>query len=329
MPLGCAQPVSRFVQNCQSTCIESENVFPHEDLLRTLWIPGKENGPVKRRDVPPARLIAGHPIPIQPIVAVDVYLEAPSLAKTSGPADQPEEVPRRTIAEEGKRMSNREITPPAPSDSLADFARENGFFLLFQKVIGAAIRRSRDRLLANRLRTRGLRIGKHPKLEGLAHMHIGENFSAGNGLWLHAVTSFAGHRYEPSLSIGPNCNVSDQVHIACTLSITIAEGMLCGSRVIISDHAHGIYSGPRQSPPTQRPVERPLSSQRTVTIGRNVWIGDGCAIIAGAHIGDGSIIGANSVVTGPIPPNTIATGIPARPLRQWDETTGQWLRIER
>jgi lipopolysaccharide O-acetyltransferase len=224
-------------------------------------------------------------------------------------------------------MPTENTPPPAASATLADFARENGLFLLLQKVSGAALRRTRDLILARRLGTRNLRIGKHPKLEGLAHMHLGENLSAGNGLWLHAITAFAGQTYSPSLTIGPNCNLSDHVHVACTHAVTIGEGVLCGSRVVISDHAHGLYSGRDQSPPNQRPVERTLSSDRAVVIGRNVWIGDGCAILAGADIGDGAVIGANSVVTGPIPANTIAAGSPARPIRRWDETTAQWLRL--
>ncbi len=222
-----------------------------------------------------------------------------------------------------------ELAPSSCTSSLRAFAKENGLFLTLCKVFRAALHRTRDRLLARRLGTCGLRIGKHPKLAGLNHIHLGENFSAGNGLWLDAITSFAGQAYQPTLDIGPNCNVSDHVHIACTHRITIAEGLLCGSRVVISDHAHGLYSGPDQSHPSQRPVERRLSNDRAVTIGRNVWIGDGAAILAGADIGDGAIIGANSVVTGSIPSNTIAAGAPARPIRRWDETTAQWIPIPR
>ena len=216
-----------------------------------------------------------------------------------------------------------------PPDSLAEFAHENGLYLAVRKVVGAILRRTRDRVLARRLHTSGLRIGRHPRLTGLAHIHMGENFSAGDGLWLDAITSFAGETYTPKLTIGPNCNVSDNVHIACTNAVTIAEGLLCGSRVVISDHAHGIYSGSTQSSPAERPVLRPLSKDRKVIIGRNVWIGDGCAILAGADLGDGAIIGANSVVNGPVPPNTIAAGTPARPIRDWHTESSQWLSVTR
>ena len=215
---------------------------------------------------------------------------------------------------------------PAKAGSLREFAMENGWLLLAQKVGGATLRRLRDRILGRRLKTAGLRIGKHPSLAGLAHIRIGNGFSAGNGLWLEAVTVFAGTRYEPLLTIGANVNLSDYVHVACTNRVTIGDGLLSGSRVVISDHSHGIYAGPEQSSPQLRPVERRLSNDRTVVIGPNVWLGDGVAVLGGAEIGEGAILGANSVVTGKIPPFCIAVGAPARPVKRWDAQAAQWVR---
>jgi acetyltransferase-like isoleucine patch superfamily enzyme len=46
-----------------------------------------------------------------------------------------------------------------------------------------------------------------------------------------------------------------------------------------------------------------------------VWIGMNSVILKGSRIGDNSIIGAGSLVTGIIPPNVIAGGNPAKVLR--------------
>lgn len=54
---------------------------------------------------------------------------------------------------------------------------------------------------------------------------------------------------------------------------------------------------------------------QAVTIGHDVWIGHGAVIMPGLHIGNGAVIGANAVVTHDVPPYTIVTGVPARPLR--------------
>jgi acetyltransferase-like isoleucine patch superfamily enzyme len=210
---------------------------------------------------------------------------------------------------------------------LHDFLRENGYFLVAQKIFSSVAHRLRDRALGRRLKTTHLRIGGAPKLAGLGHMQISENFSAGNGLWLEAVTSFAGVQYTPLLTIGTHVNFSDHVHVACTNRVSIGDGVLIGSRVIVSDHGHGIYAGEVQSSPQIRPTDRPLSNDKSVIIGRNVWIGDGVAVLGGADIGDGAIIGANSVVTGKIPAACIALGAPARPIRRWDIESAQWVRI--
>ncbi|SDA85987.1 DapH/DapD/GlmU-related protein [Mesorhizobium qingshengii] len=54
---------------------------------------------------------------------------------------------------------------------------------------------------------------------------------------------------------------------------------------------------------------------QAVAIGHDVWIGHGAVIMPGLHIGNGAVIGANAVVTHDVPPYTIVTGVPARPLR--------------
>jgi lipopolysaccharide O-acetyltransferase len=206
------------------------------------------------------------------------------------------------------------------------FARENGWLLLTQRIAGAAVRRLRDGLIARRLKTSQMRIGRFPRLGGLAHIRLGPNFSAGDGLWLEAVTSYAGFDYSPSISIGANVTFSSHVHIACTNRVAIGDGVLSGSNVIITDHNHGIYAGSDQTPPGIPPNQRRLSTDKTVNIGSNVWLGDGVVVLGGADIGEGSIIGANSIVNGPIPPCCIAAGAPARAIRRWNPVTGQWDR---
>ena len=223
-------------------------------------------------------------------------------------------------------------TAPSGESSLRSYLHENGWLLLLSKLISVPPMRVRDTLLGRQLHAPGLRFGRSPRLLGLRHMRLGRNLHAGNDLWLEAVTSYGGHSFEPLLSVGNDCNLSDQVHIGCTNSVVIGDGLLCGSRVIISDHSHGIYGaeeGAPESSPESRPVLRPLSRRKSVQIGRNVWVGDGVAVLGGAVIGDGAVIGANAVVTRTIPPHCIAVGAPARPVRQWNEATASWLPLQK
>ena len=51
-------------------------------------------------------------------------------------------------------------------------------------------------------------------------------------------------------------------------------------------------------------------------VGNDVWIGQNALILPGVHIGDGAIIGADSVVGSPVAPYTIVAGNPAEPIRK-------------
>lgn len=52
--------------------------------------------------------------------------------------------------------------------------------------------------------------------------------------------------------------------------------------------------------------------EKDCTIGNDVWIGCNSTILRGVIIGDGAVIGANSLVTKDVPPYAIAVGSPAK-----------------
>lgn len=54
------------------------------------------------------------------------------------------------------------------------------------------------------------------------------------------------------------------------------------------------------------------NNTKKINIGNDVWIGRGVKVVQAVDIGDGSIIGAWSVVTTDVPPYSIVTGNPAR-----------------
>ena len=62
------------------------------------------------------------------------------------------------------------------------------------------------------------------------------------------------------------------------------------------------------------PSEMPFKGD--TVIGNDVWIGQNAVILPGVHIGDGAIVGANSVVGSDIDPYTIVVGNPAKVLRK-------------
>ena len=61
-------------------------------------------------------------------------------------------------------------------------------------------------------------------------------------------------------------------------------------------------------------------------VGSDVWIGQNVTVLPGIHIGDGSIIAANAVVSRDIPPYCVAAGNPCRVIRRrFDEELTAYL----
>ena len=60
-----------------------------------------------------------------------------------------------------------------------------------------------------------------------------------------------------------------------------------------------------------------------VRLERNVWVGFDACILPGVTIGEGSVVGAKSVVTRSVPPFTVVAGNPARVIRQLDAHQGR------
>jgi virginiamycin A acetyltransferase len=69
-----------------------------------------------------------------------------------------------------------------------------------------------------------------------------------------------------------------------------------------------------------------VKSKGDTVVGNDVWIGNGATIMRGIKIGDGAIIGANSLVTKDVEPYTIVGGNPAAEIRKrFDDETIKFL----
>jgi maltose O-acetyltransferase len=118
------------------------------------------------------------------------------------------------------------------------------------------------------------------------------------------------------------CEFGYNIHLGANFYANFDCIMLDGGRITIGDN---VLFGPRVGLYTTNhavdPAERAAGAcyARPITIGNSVWVGAGVNINQGVTIGDNSIIGAGSVVTRSIPPNTIAAGVPARPIREITE----------
>ena len=163
------------------------------------------------------------------------------------------------------------------------------------------------------------------RVRGKQYIKIGKGFTTGFNCRIDALNiNNLDEKY--LIEIGENVEINDEVHIGATEKIIIEDNVLIASKVYISDHNHGSYKGDEQDSPMSIPKERKIHSS-PIKIEKNVWIGELCCILQGVTIGEGSIIGAMSVVTKDIPPYTIAVGSPAKLIKRYNFETKKWDKL--
>lgn len=167
-------------------------------------------------------------------------------------------------------------------------------------------------------------LGRGSRVIGTRFIFVGERLSIGRYAWIEVVAESVEETCSPMIKIGQGFHASERLHISVINRVEIGDDCLFGSGVYISDHNHGSYKGSEQSHPNELPVERKLISHGTVIIGSRVWMGDNVIIVGPVTIGDGVVVGANSVVTRDVPDNVIVAGVPAKILKQFNLITGQW-----
>jgi acetyltransferase-like isoleucine patch superfamily enzyme len=183
------------------------------------------------------------------------------------------------------------------------FARRNG--MLNRKYARLALR-----LAWLKLRFRG-----RLKTDGLCFVAPGVTFEIGReatlrlGRW-----SWIGHGtkiriHEGEASIGAKSVLGQECTISAFQHVSIGRECIVADRVMLIDFDHGVVE-----------VERPIRLQgiykRDVSVGHNCWIGYGACILRGVTVGDNAIVGANTVVTKDVAPNSVVAGTPARVLRK-------------
>jgi len=179
-------------------------------------------------------------------------------------------------------------------------------------------------LLCTKLFYKGARLVRRPfYCRGKFRLQFGEGFTTGH----HCRFDLLGAQCDESkkLIFGKNCKLGDNVHIVANEQVVIGDNCLMASKIFISDTSHGQYSGvTTDSSPDIPPDDRPLY-MKPVSIGNNVWIGENVCILLGVTIGNGCIIGANSVVTNDLPDHCIAAGIPAKAIKTYDFDQKSWV----
>ncbi len=109
--------------------------------------------------------------------------------------------------------------------------------------------------------------------------------------------------------------------IICDAEVSIGDYALISWNVVLMDtYRVPMNAVARRAELEQVPTRAPRIAHagveaKPIRIERNVWIGFDACVLPGVTVGEGSIVGARSVVTESVPPYTVVAGNPARVIR--------------
>ena len=111
-----------------------------------------------------------------------------------------------------------------------------------------------------------------------------------------------------TLTIGDDTYIGHGSHLCAIKSVSIGKKCLIAAYCILRDMKHGTEGS--------IPIKEQKQDASPVILGDDVWLGAHTVVTAGVTIGQGTVIGANSVVTKDVAPGIIAAGIPAKVMKK-------------
>ena len=159
------------------------------------------------------------------------------------------------------------------------------------------------------------RFGKRPVILGKVSFRLDGRASFGE--WFVAEGLVVAIKI--SVAKTATLSIGNYVYMNAGTSIEAWNDVQIGDHVLMAPFASIIDNDRHETEPGAVLYKGPT------IVGNNVWLGRNAAIMPGVTVGDGSVIGVNSVVTKDIPPNSFAAGAPARVIRKLEIPSG-WVR---
>ena len=131
---------------------------------------------------------------------------------------------------------------------------------------------------------------------------LGEGASLDLGVTLLATSD------EACIAIGARVYINRRTMLDAHMELTIGDDTMIGPGCYLTDHDHTFGPG-------VAPGATPLVAEPT-RIGKRCWLGANVTVLKGVSIGDGTVVGAGSIVTKSLPPGVLALGTPARVIRE-------------
>lgn len=151
---------------------------------------------------------------------------------------------------------------------------------------------------------RTIRIGRHSSVGTMSYLNC-RVIEIGEDAKIREQVYVGGPQLpESRFSLGSRTIILQMANINPTKPVVIGDDTGIGGHCLIFTHGAWL-SNLEGYPVTYEPV----------TLGKSVWLPWRVFLMPGTTIGDGSVIGANSLVSGAIPPQSLAVGSPAKVIR--------------
>jgi acetyltransferase-like isoleucine patch superfamily enzyme len=153
-------------------------------------------------------------------------------------------------------------------------------------------------------------------------IHIGHNVSIRQGARIEVICS--NNKRTPALTIGNNVNIEQNVHLVCHSKLIIGNDVSITGNCAIVDVTHPYLNihDPKKI------GDRILDEDSFVEIGDGSFLGFGTLVLPNVRVGKYCVIGAHSVVTKDVPDYCVVAGNPAKILRRYDKTLGEWVAFQ-
>lgn len=147
--------------------------------------------------------------------------------------------------------------------------------------------------------------GKNVKFEDFAEIHglcseglfFGDYVTIGRGVMIRP-SSYYGRDLGMGLTIGEHSSIGPYGYVGCSGKITIGKNVMIGPKCSLFAENH-IFSN------TKVTIKSQGVEQIGILIEDDCWIGSNVVILDGVTIGQGSIIGAGTLITGNVPAGSI------------------------